>query len=200
VLIKDFVHFPGINVVSAGNDDVLLPVDDEQVPLFVQVADIPRREPPVPDDLGRCLGIVVIFLRNLGSLEQDFSGLAQFQVLCPRIEIDDAAVRLRQRLNVASAEVSESPYSSTIAEPVSASHWWIVSSATGAAPEKQPLMKFIFVEVNFGWFRSPTNIVGTPPNRVGLKRRVNSQMTSGVGRGTRILVHPLRMALFIMSV
>ena len=59
------------------------------------------------------------------------------------------------------------------------------ATASGAAPEKKPLMDEKSSSRNPGSARRPTNMVGTPGRKVGLYFFINSILMAGSGLGTR---------------
>ena len=66
------------DILAAADDDLLLAVDDEQIAILVEVADVARADPTVRADrrLGR-FGIAEIALDVSRSSDADFAGLAR---------------------------------------------------------------------------------------------------------------------------
>ena len=97
-MVKEhLVNLLGIDVVPAGHDQVLLPVHDRQVAVLIEESDIAGIEPPVPENLGRLLGLLVIARHDLRPLDADLPRLARRQFLFARFQVDDLQVRVRQR-------------------------------------------------------------------------------------------------------
>src|SRR5580698_8347867 len=60
VLADDVLHVLWIDVQPAADDEILLALDDEEVPVVVEVAHVAGVEPPVTERLGRRLRVLVI--------------------------------------------------------------------------------------------------------------------------------------------
>jgi hypothetical protein len=76
VLVQDLLDLPRVDVVAAADDQVLLAVDDGEVAVLVDPADVAGAEPPVGDRLGRLLGAPPVALHQVVAADRDLADLA----------------------------------------------------------------------------------------------------------------------------
>ena len=87
VVVEGVLDFPGRHVLAAGDDDVLLAIDDVEQPVRVSPGDVPRQEPAVAvGALGR-LGILEVAARHLVPAKGDLPGLTRCDV--PSVVVQD---------------------------------------------------------------------------------------------------------------
>lgn len=65
MLIKRLLHLPGVNVVSAGNDDVFFPVGDVEKSFLIHISHISGKQPAVSDDTRRLLLLIPVSFHDL---------------------------------------------------------------------------------------------------------------------------------------
>ena len=67
VLVEHTFHLGARDVLAAGHDHVLQPIDDEEIPVVVLHADVAGVEPATCERLARRLGIAPVALEDLGT-------------------------------------------------------------------------------------------------------------------------------------
>src|SRR5262249_36176045 len=95
--VQNFVNLPRIDVVSAGNNQFLLAVNDEQIAFIIEVPDITRVNPAVANRLRRLLRAIAITLDHLGPAHTDLTAFVRRHASRPSFEIDDLNLRFRWR-------------------------------------------------------------------------------------------------------
>src|SRR5690606_16031757 len=58
--VDDLLDLPRVDVEAAGDDHVLLPVDDVEVSILIHAGDVAGPQPPVPQGLGGFLRFVPV--------------------------------------------------------------------------------------------------------------------------------------------
>ena len=76
VVDDDLFHLARIDVVAAGDDDVLCPVEQVEVTLVVEEADIAGVQPTVSQGLGRGFRVVPIARHHYFAAGDDFTDFA----------------------------------------------------------------------------------------------------------------------------
>src|SRR5438105_807601 len=76
-------------------DELLLAVDDEDVPVLVLLADIAGEEPAVPQHGSGVLGLVPVAAHHLRAADGDLAHRADLDVAGAALELDDAVLRSR---------------------------------------------------------------------------------------------------------
>ena len=85
---QHFFQLARVDIESAADDHVLQPVDDVEVALLVQAADVARVEPPVADRFSRRFGPLVVALHDVVAADDDLAALADGQAIV--LLVDDA--------------------------------------------------------------------------------------------------------------
>ena len=100
VLLQQRLEVRGRDVLAAGGDDeLLLAVDDPQVPIGVQRADIPGVQPPLGiDRLGRLLGILVVALHHVATAHQHLTVLGDTNLDARIGDADGSVLDPRERV------------------------------------------------------------------------------------------------------
>src|SRR5438128_4967575 len=93
VFAEDGLHLGRPDAESLVLDELLLAIDDEDVPLLVLLADIARIEPAVADHIRRVLGLVPIAAHHLRALHADLADLIRRERSRPAVQIDDLVAR-----------------------------------------------------------------------------------------------------------
>lgn len=91
MLADDVLHLRGIDVLPAGDDHVLHPVDDEQIALFVEISGIARMHPAAPQGLLRLLRLLPIALHHDGPANHDLADPVRRQDRAGRVDGHDLA-------------------------------------------------------------------------------------------------------------
>src|SRR5690606_11836311 len=86
-----------IHVEAADQDHLLLAVDDGEIPIFVELADIAGVKPAVADRVCRFFWTIAVAHHHLRAFEPDFAGLSHWENPSAGFEIDDLDRRLRHR-------------------------------------------------------------------------------------------------------
>ena len=86
-------------------------------------------------------------------------------------------------MQVTTGEASERPYPSTSLQPVSFSKRCLISSGSGAPPDRQNFSEERSKLWSLGWFTMAVNIVGTPGMQVGLVDEMSFNASSRTKRG-----------------
>ena len=88
MLVEDLLDLARVHVVAAADDQVLLAIDDEEVPVLVGLGDVAGLEPPLAvDRLGRRVRSVPVALHHVVSADHDLADLAGRHVVA--VVIDD---------------------------------------------------------------------------------------------------------------
>src|SRR6185312_13520254 len=98
ILVDRLLDVARIDLVAAGDDDVLDAVDEEKVTVGVEVADIAGAQPATAEHRGGRLGLAPISRHDLRSAHRHFAALAcrrQPRRVVERYDLDDG-VRQRQ--------------------------------------------------------------------------------------------------------
>ena len=75
-LVNHLFHFPGIDVVAPGNDQIFFAFHDIKITIFVQPGQVAGIEPAVPENRRGLLGVLPVALHHLGPLNGQFTHLA----------------------------------------------------------------------------------------------------------------------------
>ena len=77
--VEHLFHLPGINIFSPGNNHVLDPVHDIEIPVLIHHAHVTAPEPVVvPESSSGSFGVVEVALHDVAALHADFTLLALF--------------------------------------------------------------------------------------------------------------------------
>ena len=96
VLVQDLVHFAGVNVVTAHDDQILLAVHDVVVAFFVVVGDVAGMQPAVGQGGGRLFGTVPVALHDLRTAHQHLALLIGAQDMVAVVDVHDAGLGMRE--------------------------------------------------------------------------------------------------------
>jgi len=94
VLVEHFFYLARINVESAGDDDVLLAVNDVEKTILIHPRHIPGIEPAIAQGLRGLLRLVPVAEHHLRTGYDQFADLAGRQLLAA-LRIHDLGVRIR---------------------------------------------------------------------------------------------------------
>ena len=89
--VEDLIDVPRIDVEAAGDDHVLLPVDDVEVTVLVHRGDIARVAPAVAERFGRLVRPVLVAQHDLGPLDDQLAPFADGHVRHLVLEIHNPA-------------------------------------------------------------------------------------------------------------
>ena len=81
VAVQEVLDLHGVNVLAAGNDDVLLAVNQPNEAVFVHARHIARKQPAVFEHFGGGFGVVVIAGHNAGALHPQLADSAVFHIV-----------------------------------------------------------------------------------------------------------------------
>src|SRR4051794_27425863 len=81
MLVEDLLDLARIDVVAGADDHVLLAVDDEEVPVLVDLRQVAAVEPAVADRLARGIGPVPIALHHVVPADDDLADLAAMHLV-----------------------------------------------------------------------------------------------------------------------
>ena len=87
--VEDLVDVPWVDVEAAGDDHVLFPVDDVEIPILIHRGDVARVAPAVAERLGRLVGPVLVAQHHLGTLDDQLPPLSHRDVGHLVLEIHD---------------------------------------------------------------------------------------------------------------
>ena len=82
---ESILDFGRVDVLAAGDDHVLDPVDEEQIALVIEVAGIARVIPPSGECLGGHLGLVPVLEHEIAASGADLSRLANADLLAIQV-------------------------------------------------------------------------------------------------------------------
>src|SRR3990170_2323004 len=88
VTVQNGLDFAGVNVLAAGDDHVLLAVDQEEIPILVEAPEVAGMKPSVPENLCILPVALQIALAHVGSADHNFPCLPRWQR--PAIVFEDA--------------------------------------------------------------------------------------------------------------
>ena len=74
-LVDDRLDLAGVDVLAAADDHVLCAVDQNQITVLVQPADVPGVQPAVDNRIGRLLGPVQVAAHDVRALDHNLTGL-----------------------------------------------------------------------------------------------------------------------------
>ena len=106
--VEGLLDLGAVHVLAAGDDHVLGAVEQEQVAVVVEAADVARPVPPVAQGGRGLLGLVPVAGHDVRALHRDLAGLAVGQRIAVGVADDDldAHDRLAGRLLRSRAEQS----------------------------------------------------------------------------------------------
>src|SRR3954453_6261638 len=87
VLVEHLLDLARVDVVAAADDHVLLAVDDEEVPVLVDLRHVAAVEPAVADGLRRRVGLAPVALHDVVAADDDLAHLTLRDV--PAVLVDD---------------------------------------------------------------------------------------------------------------
>src|SRR5690606_36752643 len=186
---EDFLHFPRVDVEPAGDDEVLLAVDDVEVSFFVHAGDVARPQPAVPQGGGRLVGAVPVALHHLGPFDEQLAVLA-YEHVRAGFGVDDAAVSVGPR-QAEAAHLAPAPDGvgmgdgRGLGEPVA---FHQPAARRGAAPRMQAAMEPRSTCRARGWLRRATYMVGALGKMWGRCFSTSLSSWSASKRGTSIMV------------
>jgi len=86
VLVEDLFDLGAVHVLAAGDAHVVGAVDQEQVALVVQVAEVPAVIPPMTEDRSGRLGLVPVTRHDVGAAHDDLADLPRRHFLVALVE------------------------------------------------------------------------------------------------------------------
>ena len=92
----DLFDFARPDLEAAGLDEVLLAVDEEEVAVVVEVADVAGEDPAVAEHVGGLFGALPIAIHDLGGADDDLAGGVGRLVQQAGLQVDDAQVDIGQ--------------------------------------------------------------------------------------------------------
>ncbi len=129
MLPEHALHLGGIDVLAAGDDQVLLAVVDEEVPVRIAHADVAAVIPALAQRLGRGLRVVPVFDQHVRPAHNHLAGRAVRHLVV--VVIDDPAPRTRDPADQSTPAAASRPTAACRLPPEK-----FRSSRTPAAPAR----------------------------------------------------------------
>ena len=70
MFVENFFDVTGVDVVSSGENEVLLAIDDSEEAVFVHAGEVAAMEPAIAQHLGRFCGHLPVALHDLWTLNK----------------------------------------------------------------------------------------------------------------------------------
>src|SRR5574337_205708 len=177
-----------VNVHPAGDDHVLLAVDQRDAAVGVDAREVAGVEPPVAQRLGGRLGFVPVPLHDRLAAQDHFADLARGDVA--PVVVDDADFGVHDRPAVGAGAVEDVVGAEHHAAGAAAASRSISAGGIGAAPN-MPMRQAARSRVaKSGWSSMNLYIVGTPKKALTRSDCIVARTLAGSNTGSSTWVAP----------
>ena len=172
--VQEVLDLHGVNVLAAGDDNVLLAVNQPNEAVFVHARHVARKQPAVFEYFGGGFGVVVIAGHNAGSLHPQLADFAVFHIVAifaynARLPTITRNANGAHVVHVANAKMHTSRAGGfgqtvvrvviVVGENLQPALNQALRNRLRAHVHKTPLVKLVIVQVHFARFNGVQNVL-----------------------------------------